>query len=452
MTQLTNGNGRWEAAVLAAGRGTRMRTALPKVLHRVAGRSLIQRVIATLEDANFTNLTIIRDPSPALPATLGVVYRFAVQHQADGTGGALRALFERRTSDATSLIVINADLPLITPQTLLSLRRAHDLDGGAVLTLLTCDGLTISDAGRIARSPDGAPQEIIEVTDPRHPDTPTEANAGVYAIDSAWAQTALPRLPLHNNGEYYITDLVQLAIADGHRVRTVHITDPDEAIGVNTLIDLARAEQAARRHTLETLMLSGVNIVDPASTYIDDIVDVAPNTIVRPNTHIYGKSVIGAGCDLGPDANITDSVLGEHCSVRASWLEGVTLQSNVTVGPFARLRSESHIGEGTHIGSFGEIKASRLGNRTAMGHFGYVGDSDIGDDVNIGAGAVTCNYDGIDKHRTLIGNNAFVGSGSMLIAPISIGARAYTAAGSVVTRDVAPDTTVVGVPAVTVPR
>ena len=231
------------------------------------------------------------------------------------------------------------------------------------------------------------------------------------------------------------------------RFRQSALGNSDEAIGVNTLVDLAKAEQVARRRALEALMLSGVTIQDPATTYIDDTVTVAPNTVIRPNTHIYGRTVISAECEIGPDSHITDSVIGERCSVRASWLDGVTLENGVSVGPFARLRPETHIGEDTHIGSFGEIKASRLGRRTAMGHFGYVGDSEIGDDVNIGAGAVTCNYDGADKHRTMVGDNAFIGSGSMLIAPVEIGAGAYTAAGSVVTKNVAAGTTVAGVPA-----
>ena len=238
-----------------------------------------------------------------------------------------------------------------------------------------------------------------------------------------------------------------MAVADGHPVQAIALGSSDEAIGVNTLVDLAKAEQVARRRALEALMLSGVTIQDPASTYIDDAVSIAPNTVIHPNTHIYGKSVIGAASDIGPDAHITDSIVGERCSVRASWLDGVTLENGVSVGPFARLRPDTHIGEDTHIGSFGEIKASRLGRRTAMGHFGYVGDSEIGDDVNIGAGAVTCNYDGVDKHRTIVGDKAFIGSGSMLVAPVEIGAHAYTAAGSVVTKNVAAGTTVAGVPA-----
>ena len=447
MNQTTRENGTWAAIILAAGRGTRMATTRPKLLHPVGGVPMINRVLNAVGDAGITDTTIVRDPSPTLPTALGLIYPYIIQPTPNGTGGALRALFEIAALNAETLLVINGDLPLITAESLFALREAYESDADAVVTLLAFDALADSDAGRILRSADAAVQEIIETTDYRHRDAPTESNVGVYAIDVAWAREALPRLPLHDNGEYYITDLVAMAVADGHPVQAIALGSSDEAIGVNTLVDLAKAEQVARRRALEALMLSGVTIQDPASTYIDDAVSIAPNTVIHPNTHIYGKSVIGAASDIGPDAHIADSIVGEHCSVRASWLDGVTLENGVSVGPFARLRPDTHIGEDTHIGSFGEIKASRLGRRTAMGHFGYVGDSEIGDDVNIGAGAVTCNYDGTDKHRTIVGDKAFIGSGSMLVAPVEIGAHAYTAAGSVVTKNVAAGTTVAGVPA-----
>ena len=446
MTQMENGSMRWAAVVLAAGKGSRMKTALHKALHKVGGKRMIDRVLEAVADAGITDTTIVRDLSPSLPDALGLIYRYVTQPTPNGTGGALKALLESNPPDADSLLILNADLPLITPECLTALQYAHD-STDAVLTLLTFDAPANSDAGRVVRSPGGAIQAIIETTDPGYADAPTEANAGVYAFRTEWVRSVLPRLPLQENGEYYITDLVAMAVADGHPVQAIALGSSDEAIGVNTLVDLAKAEQVARRRALEALMLSGVTIQDPATTYIDDTVSIAPNTVICPNTHIYGKSVISAECEIGPDSHITDSVIGERCSVRASWLDGVTLENGVSVGPFARLRPETHIGEDTHIGSFGEIKASRLGRRTAMGHFGYVGDSEIGDDVNIGAGAVTCNYDGVDKHHTMIGDRAFIGSGSMLVAPVEIGSNAYTAAGSVVTKNVAAGTTVAGVPA-----
>ena len=194
-------------------------------------------------------------------------------------------------------------------------------------------------------------------------------------------------------------------------------------------------------------MLSGVTIQDPESTYIDAAASIQPDTVIRPNTHIYGSTAIGAGSEIGPDAHIIDSYIADGCVIRSSSLEGVTLESGVTVGPYARLRPGTHLGQKVHIGSFGEVKASRLGRGTAMGHFGYVGDSDVGEGVNIGAGAVTCNFDGTSKHTTIIRNGAFIGSGTIMVAPVTIGAQAYTGAGAVVTRNVDPGVTVTGAPA-----
>ncbi len=408
--------------------------------------SIIRRVLDSLSGAAMPDVSIVRDDSGALPKALGLIYPYVVQSSPSGTGGALAAYLNEAATDADHLLVINADLPLITPESLIRLKDAHESRTDVAVTFFTM--LTSSNAnyGRVLRSEDGKVAEIIEAGNPRHADTPAEGNAGVYALDLAWARTAVNRLSLHEDGEYYITDLVKLAVADGRGVEAVEI-DAEEAIGVNTLVDLAEAERVARRRTLESLMLSGVTIIDPASTYIDATVTIAADTVIQPNTHISGATTIGAGCEIGPDAHIVDSTIGEGCVVRGSWLDEVTLEGGVSVGPFARLRPGTHIGRDAHIGSFGEIKASRIGSRTAMGHFGYVGDAEIGDDVNIGAGAVTCNFDGVDKHRTVVGDGAFIGSGSLLVAPVEVGDKAYTAAGAVVTRNVAAGTTVAGVPA-----
>lgn len=407
---------------------------------------MIQRILDALAETGSPQPVIVRDSSPALLEAMGITHRFVVQSQPDGTGGALKTALADANLDSRALLIVNGDLPLITAESLMMLQKAHESSDGAAVTFFTIQTSNNVDYGRILRNSDGKAAEIVEAGDPRYEDAPREGNAGVYALDLAWARTAVDRLPQHDNGEYYITNLVKLAVADGRDVETLEI-DPEEAIGVNTLVDLAEAEQIARRRTLESLMLSGVTIIDPPSTYIDTTVRIAPDTVVRPNTHITGTSVIGAECEIGPDTHIVDSVIGDWCVVRGSWLDEATLEDSVSVGPFARLRPGTHISNNAHIGSFGEIKASRIGSRTAMGHFGYVGDAEIGDDVNIGAGAVTCNFDGQDKHRTVVGDDAFIGSGSMLVAPVEIGSEAYTAAGSVVTRNVAAGLTVAGVPA-----
>ncbi len=446
MNQIGNGSTEWAAVVLAAGRGSRMGTSLPKVLHPVGGLPMLRRVLDAISEAALPDVTIVRDDSAAIPEALGLVYRYVMQQTPDGTGGAIKAYLADTTSTASHLLVINGDLLLLSSDSLRKLVEEHESRPDVAVTFFTMYAPIGADYGRIRRSNDGKVAEIIEASDPRFEDAPPEGNAGVYALDLAWARTAVDRLPLRDNGEYYITDLVKLAVADGRGVETLEI-DAEEAIGVNTLVDLAEAERVARQRTLEALMLSGVTIIDPASTYIDSTVTIATDTVVRPNTHITGATVIGAGCEIGPDTHIVDSEIGERCVVQGSWLDEVTLEDGVSVGPFARLRPGTHIGTDAHIGSFGEIKASRIGSRTAIGHFGYVGDAEIGEDVNIGAGAVTCNFDGQDKHRTIVGDGAFIGSGSMLVAPVEIGGKAYTAAGSVVTRNVAEGTTVAGVPA-----
>ncbi len=407
---------------------------------------MIQRILDALAETDSPQPLIVRDSSPALLEAMGITHRFVVQSQPDGTGGALKTALADANLDSRALLIVNGDLPLITAGSLTMLKQAHESSDAAAVTFFTIQTSNSADYGRILRNPDGKAAEIVEATDPRYEDAPAEGNAGVYALDLAWARTVMDRLPQHDNGEYYITDLVALAVSDGHGVETLDI-DSEEAIGVNTLVDLAEAEQIARRRTLESLMLSGVTIIDPSSTYVDATVKIAPDTVVRPNTHITGTSVIGAECEIGPDTHIVDSVIGDRCVVRGSWLDEATLEDSVSVGPFARLRPGTHIGNDAHIGSFGEIKASRIGSRTAMGHFGYVGDAEIGEDVNIGAGAVTCNFDGQDKHQTVVGDGAFIGSGSMLVAPVEIGDKAYTGAGSVVTRNVAAGSTVAGVPA-----
>lgn len=448
MTHIEIDTGVWDCAVLAAGRGSRMKTVLPKALHPVAGKAMVLYAIDALAEAGFVTPAIIRDASSALPDALGAdAHRFVIQDSTDGTGGALRAFMPDAVSDASYILVLNTDAPLIEVDTLRRLREAHESAPGAAITLLTTAVSQSSDAGRVARSDTGGIRTIIEAGDPAYDETLEEGNVGVYAIDAAWLRTALPRLIRQDNGEYYLTELVSIANGDGLPVQAIAVGSRNEALGINTLVDLAQAERIVRLRTLEGLMLSGVTIQDPDSTYIDATASIQPDSVIRPNTHIYGRTTIGKACEIGPDTHIIDSDIADGCVIRSSSLESVTLDAGVTVGPYDRLRPGTHLGQDVHIGSFAEVKASRLGRGTAMGHFGYVGDSDVGEGVNIGAGAVTCNFDGTSKHRTTIGNEAFIGSGTMMVAPVTIGERAYTGAGAVVTRNVAPGARVAGVPA-----
>ncbi|MGE5138612.1 MAG: DapH/DapD/GlmU-related protein, partial [Rudaea sp.] len=257
----------------------------------------------------------------------------------------------------------------------------------------------------------------------------------------------LPRLiPSPNKGELFLTDLVEMASAQGKRIAVQKLHDMDEVVGINTRVHLARAEQIMRHRIRETLMLSGVTLLDPAHTYIDAQVQIGPDSVILPGSYITGSTRIGSDCRIGPNAEIHDCSIGDRCEIGASMLEGSTLDDDVHVGPFCHVRPGCVLGTGVHLGDHAELKKARLGPGSKMGHFSYLGDTEAGERVNIGAGTITCNYDGKNKHRTVIGDDAFIGSDTLLVAPVVVGARARTGAGTVVTHDLPPDTLSVGVP------
>jgi bifunctional UDP-N-acetylglucosamine pyrophosphorylase / glucosamine-1-phosphate N-acetyltransferase len=273
-----------------------------------------------------------------------------------------------------------------------------------------------------------------------------EVNSGVYCFDRSWLWSALQALPRNASGEYYLTDLVGIASSQGREIATVSGT-LDETIGINDRVQLAAAERLLRLRVLERLMYAGVTIVDPATTYIDADVEVGPDTVVLPGTMITGKTRIGSMCRIGPGTTIDQSVLGNGCIVRNSVLEETTLEDGVRIGPFSHCRPGAYLARNVRMGNFGEVKNSYIGAETDMHHFSYVGDATVGEQVNIGAGAITCNYDGVKKNHTTIGDGASIGSDTMLIAPVTVGEHAITGAGSVVNRDVPAGAVVAGVPA-----
>jgi bifunctional UDP-N-acetylglucosamine pyrophosphorylase/glucosamine-1-phosphate N-acetyltransferase len=274
-----------------------------------------------------------------------------------------------------------------------------------------------------------------------------EINSGCYAFDAAWIWDTLPRIRRSNSGEFYLTDAVGFAIDSGRRVQAVAAGDPDDVAGVNDRIQLARAEAAMRRRLLEALMASGVTVIDPATTYVDATVEIGPDTVVAPNTHLRGATRIGRDCEIGPNSILNDVTVGDGSRVIASYADSATIGARVSVGPFSRVRPGTVLDDDVYVGNFAEIKNSRIGSGTHIGHFSYTGDATLGRRVNIGAGTVTCNFDGHAKHATVIGDDASIGSDTMLVAPIKVGAKAKTGAGAVATRDIPPGVTVVGVPA-----
>jgi bifunctional UDP-N-acetylglucosamine pyrophosphorylase/glucosamine-1-phosphate N-acetyltransferase len=274
-----------------------------------------------------------------------------------------------------------------------------------------------------------------------------ELNCGVYCFDGHWLWPHLAQLPLSPKGEYYLTDLVAMAVAEGEVVEALKISDVTEVLGINDRSHLAQAEAVMRRRINEKWMLEGVTLLDPSLVFIEATVEVGQDTVIYPNTYLEGATAIGRQCCLGPNTIVRDSTIGDGCTIEASVVEGAVLEEGADVGPFSHLRQGAHLAKGVHVGNFGEVKNSYLGPGTKIGHFSYLGDATVGREVNIGAGTITCNYDGQRKHRTIIEDGAFIGSDTMLVAPVRVGAGAKIGAGSVVTHDIPPGSVAYGVPA-----
>ncbi|MDP2952219.1 MAG: bifunctional UDP-N-acetylglucosamine diphosphorylase/glucosamine-1-phosphate N-acetyltransferase GlmU, partial [Chloroflexota bacterium] len=374
---------------------------------------------------------------------------FVEQDKLLGTGHALLSCREALEGQADTLLVLYGDDPLIRTETLSRLITRHR-GSGATLTLLTYRAADPSGYGfgRILRDSQGKAIAIIEEKDatPAQKAIP-ELNCGFYCLQTGWAWSALERLKLSPQGEYYLTDLVEMATRDDRKVETQEVEDGEEIMGINNRLQLAEVEAALRRRKLEELMLGGVTILDPATTYIEATVEVGQDSVILPGCILQGCTRIGTGCTIGPYSVIRDSCIADSCKVTFSFLEEATMEEGADIGPYSHLRPGAHIGKGTHLGNFVEVKNSRLGQHVHVGHFSYLGDATVGDEANIGAGTITCNFDGQTKNPTTIGEGAFIGSDTLLIAPVQVGAHAKTGAGSVVTRDIPPKTVAVGVPA-----
>lgn len=444
----------WVAVVLAAGRGTRMRSSLPKVLHPVAGRPMLLLLCDTLRAAGCERIVVVTgaEDDEVARVVRGGVPGVVVAAQGEPLGTGHAALAARAAAGvAPRVLVVNGDLPLLTARTVGDLIAQHagaDSEAGAtVLTFATALLADPTGYGRVLRR-DGRVHSIVEETET---DATTraeiEVNVGLYAADAGWLWPTLEAITPGPRGECYLTDIVFRAVGHPGGAQTYTVLDAAEAQQVNTRVELARAEALLRERIRQRVMLAGVTLTDPATTYIDAGVTIGEDTTVLPGVHLLGDTRIGAGCRIGPAAVLRDMRIGDRCEVGSSTLEGSVLADDVTVGPYCHVRPGSTIEQAVHLGNYAEVKASRVGARTQVGHFSYLGDADVGSDVNIGAGAITCNFDGVDKHRTVIGDGAFIGSDSMLIAPVTVGAGARTAAGAVVTHDVPAGAQVIGAPA-----
>jgi len=434
--------------ILAAGKGTRMRSGLPKVLHPLLGKPMFEYALETARQVTGLDpVMVIGHEADAVRQAVGSHARFVVQEPQLGTGHAVQQSESLLSGQTELVLVTSADMPLLTPETLNALveKQAHNSGPFSMLTVIRADARGF---GRIIRDDHGQVVEIVEEAQA----TPEqlqihELNVGAYCFDAQWLFEALPRIPLSPKGEYYLTDLVAIAVAQEKPVQALVAPDVAETIGINTRIHLAEAQALLRQRINRAWMLAGVTLEDPASTYIEPGVRIGQDTLILPNSHLQGNAVVGKNCTIGPNSVIQNTRIGDRCKIHASVLESAVLEDDVDVGPFAHLRKGAYLAAGVHMGNFGEIKNSYLGTGTKMGHFSYMGDATIGPDVNIGAGTITCNYDGREKHPTEIGAGVFIGSDTMLVAPVKLGKGARTGAGAVVTKDVAEDTLAVGVPA-----
>ena len=424
-----------------------MRSRLPKVLHPLCGQPMISHVVASARDAGFRTIVAIVPPDGgAIREALGDSVAYAVQ--GSPLGGADAVLSARGSLPATGTVaVLCGDVPLVRAESLSRMQAAH-AEAGAKATLLTARVGDPSGLGRVVRGPDGGVAAVVEEADADEATLALdEINAGIYLFDAEWLWEGLSGLSPSSSGELYLTDLVAAAARAGGPVLDISASGELEVIGVNDRVQLGRAEAALRSRIRERWMLAGVTIPDPGTVYIDAAASVGEDTVILPNTHILGSTKVGRGCRIGPNSVVTDSVLADRCQVVSSFVSGSRLSEGVAVGPFSNVREGTILESGARVGNFTETKQSRLGAGTRALHLSYIGDADVGSDVNVGAGTITCNFDGKQKGRTKIGDGAFIGSDTMLVAPVEVGPGASIGAGSVVTRDIPAGDLVVGVPA-----
>jgi len=437
------------AVLLAAGQGTRMKSDLPKVLHPLCGRPMLWHVLEALKlAATEKPVVVVGHGAEDVQKYLGESADCVLQEPQLGTGhAALQA--EPLLKDKTDLVIVTyADMPLLRGETFQQLVETQRLNPGP-LTLLTVIADDPRGFGRIVRKSDGTVQAIVEeyVATPKQQQI-KELNVGAYCFRADWLWDALHRIEKNpKKGEYYLTDIVEIAAEDHLPVQAVVHDDFIETIGINTRVHLAEAEAAMRLRINREHMLNGVSMLNPAETYIETGVKIGKDTLILPNTYLHGNTEVGEGNVIGPNAIIRDTKIGNRCRILASVMEGAVLEDDVDMGPFARLRKGAHLKNHVHMGNFGEVKDSTLHEGVKMGHFSYIGNANIGANTNIGAGTITCNYDGEKKHPTEIGEDAFIGSDTMLVAPLKLGNGARTGAGAVVTKNVPDDTLVVGMPA-----
>ncbi len=438
-----------QAVVLAAGKGKRMVSNRPKVLHQICGRPMIAYVVDTLAEVGVVSpVVVIGHEGDQVKNAVGDGVRYVVQTEQLGTGHAAMAALPALEGHAGTVLLLYGDAPFLRAETIETLLSHHRAQGAAA-TVLTDLREEPAGYGRVVRDGAGNVRRIVEDADASAAEREIrEINAGTYAFDAPALREALHAIrPANAQGEYYLTDVIELLLQRDRTVAAVVVGESLEASGINSRRELAAAEAAMRAILLGELMDGGVTVIDPPTTFVHAGVRVGRDTILHPGTSLEGATVIGESSVIGPNARLVDAQIGDRVTIEASTVVGSSIADDSRVGPYSRLRPGVRLGRFVDVGNYAEMKNATIGDRTKVHHMSYIGDATIGADVNIGAGTITCNFDGRAKHLTVIEDGAFIGSDTMLVAPIRVGRAAVTGAGAVVTKDIPARGVAVGVPA-----
>lgn len=427
-----------DIVILAAGLGTRMKSTLPKILHRIFDKPIIDYVIDCAKSLNPSNIFVVVNPS--LKAVIQHLeknqIKIVFQNEPKGTAHALNSAVSFITDD--KILILNGDTPLIKKDTLLNFLKVFD-EENTDIAILSFYPKRQHSYGRIVRNSKGVVERIIEITDYAGEES-SEANSGVYLIKKDVLNLLKEIKENPRKGEFYLTDIVEIAVSKGYKVDAYSIAEEDELIGINNREELSLAMKYLSERVVKEWMSEGVTIYDPLSVWVSPSVKIGKDTIIYPNVFLEGNTIIGQNCIIYQGTRILDSIIEDNVQIKdCTVIESSHIKSGSNIGPFAHIRPESIIGQNCRIGNFVEIKKSLIGDGTKASHLSYIGDSEVGKNVNIGAGTITCNYDGKKKHKTTIEDDVFIGSDTQLVAPVKIGKGSYIGAGSTITKDVPPD-------------
>ncbi len=433
------------AIILAAGQGQRMKSELPKPLHKIAGRTMVEHAVNNVDAAGFELVYLVVGHQGDLVRQAVPKIKWVEQKNQLGTGHAVDQCRQVMQNFDGPVLVTYVDTPLFRPETLKQLVKAH-IDNQIAASVITANIVDPSGYGRVVRGKDGYIKEIVEDKDATEAEKQIkEINTGTYCFDSKLLFKYLSKItPDNQQGEFYLPDVIPLMIKDGYLVFGLCLDDVSESMGINDRVQLAEAESIMQKRICHQHMLSGVTIINPEQTYIEAGCEIGNDTVIYPNTYIQEKTIIGKNCVIGPNTRLINAQLDEYVTIEQAIVINSNIGSNTTVGPFTYIRPGSVIGQGCKIGDFVEIKNSRIGDKSKVPHHSYIGDAVIGSQVNVGCGVITCNYDGKNKFQTIVDDHSFIGSNSSLVAPVHINKGAYVAAGSTITEDVPENNLAIG--------